>query len=155
MGIFSRITFRKISQILMIVVCWNFFLGSPVFLGGKGNITSEILFKKKIHSKGFSGCIRKFVVNGHQYELSQLTSNEIISTSNISKLFEFVISYKVTNPYILDECTIDKCSFVKCIHGGRCQSSSSICLCPLGFGGDFCEKKLDLNVCMMRMMIWY
>lgn len=60
--------------------------GSPVFLGGKGNLTAETLAKKKIHtSKGFSGCIRKFVVNGHQYELSKLSNNEIISTSNLSK----------------------------------------------------------------------
>jgi hypothetical protein len=62
------------------------FAGSPIYLGGKGNVTSETLFKKKIHTtKGFSGCLRKFVVNGHQYEISKLSGGDIVSTLNLSK----------------------------------------------------------------------
>ncbi|CRL00020.1 CLUMA_CG013308, isoform A [Clunio marinus] len=115
-GIFSRITFRSL-----------------VFLGGKGNFTTEALLKKKIHStKGFSGCIRKFIINGHQYELSTTSSSDVIASSN------------------LNECTIDQCSFIKCLHGGKCQSNSASCLCPLGFGGEFCEKKLDLKYPMFN-----
>lgn len=45
---------------------------------------------------------------------------------------------------VTDECAIDQCSFIKCLHGGKCLSTS--CLCPLGFGGKFCDKKLDLKV---------
>lgn len=87
-GIFSRITFREFLLAIEAIpsVEPSLISGSPVFLGGKGNFTSETLHKKKIHtSKGFSGCIRKFIVNGHQYELSKLSSNEIISTSNLSQ----------------------------------------------------------------------
>lgn len=86
-GIFSRITFREFCfDFPRGLVMSHLPSGSPVYLGGKGNITSETLFKKKIHTtKGFSGCIRKFVVNGHQFELFKLSSGEIISTLNLSE----------------------------------------------------------------------
>lgn len=87
-GIFSRITFRNYFivhgdlyfELLSI-------LGTPIYLGSRGNSTSENL------SKGFSGCIRKFVVNGHEYELSKLSSKEIMSLSNLSEYTLHVMRY--------------------------------------------------------------
>lgn len=35
-----------------------------------------------------------------------------------------------------------------CQHGGKCLTSedSAVCLCPLGFSGDLCEIRVDLQV---------
>lgn len=50
--------------------------------------------------------------------------------------------------YITEECTADRCSRVPCQHGGKCLTSeeSAVCLCPLGFSGDLCEIRVDLQV---------
>ncbi|KAG5891301.1 hypothetical protein JTB14_000182 [Gonioctena quinquepunctata] len=52
------------------------------------------------------------------------------------------------NHSILEECTADRCSRVPCQHGGKCLTSdnSAVCLCPLGFSGDLCEIRVDLQV---------
>lgn len=50
--------------------------------------------------------------------------------------------------FFAEECTADKCSRVPCQHGGKCLTSetSAVCLCPLGFSGDLCEIRVDLQV---------
>ncbi|KAJ8964020.1 hypothetical protein NQ317_008588 [Molorchus minor] len=53
--------------------------------------------------------------------------------------------------FIIDkrkECTADRCSRVPCQHGGKCFTSndSAFCLCPLGFSGDLCEIRVDLQL---------
>ncbi|CAD7077010.1 unnamed protein product [Hermetia illucens] len=47
-----------------------------------------------------------------------------------------------------EDCTTDKCVKYPCQHGGKCLPSDqgAVCLCPLGYGGDLCEMRLDLQV---------
>ena len=75
--------------------------------------------------------------------------------------------------YFVGECIGEACSEVECQHGGKCVASPTsndssniiktiypveataysspilptpICLCPLGYTGNFCEKQLNLEV---------
>lgn len=63
---FSRITFRE-----------------PVFLGGTGNITG--LNKKLPVVIGFSGCIRKFIANEHEYNFEMVPFGDIIHGFDVRK----------------------------------------------------------------------
>jgi len=66
-GLFSRITFRE-----------------PVFLGGIGNITG--LTKRLPLAEGFSGCIRRFVANEHDYKFTEHPLGDVINGFDIRKL---------------------------------------------------------------------
>ncbi|XP_016968215.1 pikachurin isoform X2 [Drosophila biarmipes] len=110
-GLFSRITFRE-----------------PVFLGGIGNITG--LTKRLPLAEGFSGCIRRFVANEHDYKFTEHPLGDVI------------------NGFDIQDCSTDKCVRYPCQHGGKCLPSDqgAICLCPIGFVGDLCEIRMDLQV---------
>ncbi|XP_019866819.1 pikachurin [Aethina tumida] len=100
----------------------------PLFIGGPGNTTG--LGEKLPVSKGLKGCIRHLEVNDHPYKFALEPKGE------------------TTKGYGIEECTADRCSRVPCQHGGKCLTSetSAVCLCPLGFSGDLCEIRVDLQV---------
>ncbi|XP_055847486.1 uncharacterized protein LOC129913052 isoform X2 [Episyrphus balteatus] len=100
----------------------------PVFLGGTGNITG--LAKRLPVYEGMVGCIRRFVANEHEYSFSEHPLGDV------SKGFD------------IQDCTTDKCFKYPCQHEGKCLPSDqgAICLCPMGFVGDLCELRLDLQV---------
>ncbi|XP_044746396.1 pikachurin [Coccinella septempunctata] len=100
----------------------------PVFIGGPGN-TTNIAEKLPVVS-GFKGCIRHLEINDHIYNFGLEPKGEAIKGLGI------------------EECTADRCSRVPCQHGGKCLTGpeSAVCLCPLGFSGDLCEIRVDLQV---------
>ncbi|EDV37684.1 uncharacterized protein Dana_GF11287 [Drosophila ananassae] len=100
----------------------------PVFLGGIGNITG--LAKRLPMAEGFAGCIRRFVANEHDYKFTEHPLGDVI------------------NGFDIQDCSMDKCVRYPCQHGGKCLPSDkgAICLCPIGFVGDLCEIRMDLQV---------
>lgn len=96
-GIFSRITFRTHIHKHTIYMTVGIFklnyspnsLGSLLYLGGIVNETRESMTQKNIHTdKGFTGCIRKFIINGKSYvrtETSNFTRPAILSSADISE----------------------------------------------------------------------
>lgn len=100
----------------------------PVFLGGIGNITG--LAKRLPLAEGFAGCIRRFVANEHDYKFTEHPLGD------------------VTNGFDIQDCSTDKCVHYPCQHGGKCLHSDqgAVCLCPIGFVGDLCEIRMDLQV---------
>ncbi|XP_065220791.1 pikachurin-like [Planococcus citri] len=104
----------------------------PVFIGARGNTT--VLSDKMPTDRGFKGCVRYLEINGVLYNFAA------------SPLGDAVAGFDV------EECVADRCSNIPCKHGGKCVTSddSATCLCPLGFIGDLCETRLDLQVPMFN-----
>ncbi|TMW54579.1 hypothetical protein DOY81_000373 [Sarcophaga bullata] len=100
----------------------------PVFLGGTGNITG--LANRLPLTTGYLGCIRRFVANEHDYKFEEHPLGD------------------VTKGFDIQDCITDKCFKYPCQHGGKCLPSDqgAICLCPIGFVGDLCEIRMDLQV---------
>ncbi|ALC41301.1 SP2353 [Drosophila busckii] len=100
----------------------------PVFLGGIGNITG--LAKRLPLAEGFAGCIRRFVANEHDYKFTEHPLGDVI------------------NGFDIQDCSTDKCVRYPCQHGGKClpTDEGAVCLCPIGFVGDLCEIRMDLQV---------
>ncbi|KAL0278979.1 UNVERIFIED_CONTAM: hypothetical protein PYX00_000637 [Menopon gallinae] len=100
----------------------------PVFIGGPGNTTG--LADKLPIEVGLKGCIRHLEINDHSY------SFELSPEGDSVKGFDVV------------ECTSDRCSKVPCQHSGKClmNGEEAVCLCPLGFTGDLCQTRVDLQV---------
>ncbi|XP_012530210.1 pikachurin [Monomorium pharaonis] len=100
----------------------------PLFVGGPGNTTG--LERLPVRT-GFKGCIRHLEANEHHYR------------------FPLAPQGDAANGFDIEECTADRCSKVPCSHGGKCLTTggdTAVCLCPLGYTGDLCETRVDLQV---------
>ncbi|XP_076379382.1 pikachurin isoform X2 [Megalopta genalis] len=100
----------------------------PLFVGGPGNTTG--LERLPVRT-GFKGCVRHLEANEHHYR------------------FPLAPQGDATNGFDVEECTADRCSKVPCSHGGKCLTTggdTAVCLCPLGYTGDLCETRVDLQV---------
>ncbi|XP_044575810.1 pikachurin-like [Cotesia glomerata] len=100
----------------------------PLFVGGPGNTTG--LDRLPVRT-GFKGCIRHLEANEHRYR------------------FPLAPQGDAANGFDVEECTADRCSKVPCSHGGKCLTTggdTAVCLCPLGYTGDLCETRVDLQV---------
>ncbi|XP_011315506.1 pikachurin [Fopius arisanus] len=100
----------------------------PLFVGGPGNTTGLERLPVRI---GFRGCVRHLEANDHHYRLALAPEGDTI------------------NGFDVEECTADRCSKVPCSHGGKCLTTggdTAVCLCPLGYTGDLCETRVDLQV---------
>ncbi|XP_071533608.1 pikachurin-like isoform X2 [Panulirus ornatus] len=142
-GLFSRITFRE-----------------PLYVGGSNNLTS--LAPRLGVTSGLQGCVRRLQVNDHVYRFRR---SDPFREPNLSS------DYAALDGWGITECIGDACSEVECQHGGKCVASTQdaknfsratttptpppffaspppapVCLCPLGYSGDFCEKQLNLEV---------
>ncbi|CAB4065123.1 unnamed protein product [Lepeophtheirus salmonis] len=81
---------------------------------------------------GFSGCIKRLEINNKVYDFR---SKEHGGDSQFGM--------------DITECPEDNCVLIPCQHNGKCvplESGHNICQCPLGFGGEFCEKAVDVKV---------
>ncbi|XP_060825849.1 pikachurin-like [Bombus pascuorum] len=100
----------------------------PLFIGGPGNTTG--LERLPVRT-GFKGCVRHLEANEHRYR------------------FPLAPQGDAANGFDVEECTADRCSKVPCSHGGKCLTTggdTAVCLCPLGYTGDLCETRVDLQV---------
>ncbi|XP_029046071.2 pikachurin-like isoform X2 [Osmia bicornis bicornis] len=100
----------------------------PLFVGGPGNTTG--LDRLPVRT-GFKGCVRHLEANEHRYR------------------FPLAPQGDAANGFDVEECTADRCSKVPCSHGGKCLTTggdTAVCLCPLGYTGDLCETRVDLQV---------
>ncbi|KAK0089340.1 hypothetical protein PV325_007884 [Microctonus aethiopoides] len=100
----------------------------PLFIGGPGNTTG---LERLPVTLGFRGCIRHLEANEHHYHFPLPPLGDAI------------------NGFDVEECTADRCSKVPCSHGGKCLTTggdTAVCLCPLGYTGDLCETRVDLQV---------
>lgn len=95
------------------------------FLGGSPNISQIV---QRVHTnRGFHGCVRTLQINERNYDFSRDTIDGID----------------------IDQCTSDACYHTTCLNGGHCALSDDnqkICICPLGFTGEYCEMQTEFLI---------
>ncbi|XP_011498922.1 PREDICTED: pikachurin [Ceratosolen solmsi marchali] len=100
----------------------------PLFVGGPGNTSG---LERLPVRNGFWGCVRNLEINEQRYRFPLAPQGDAL------------------NGFDVEKCTADRCSKVPCEHGGKCLTTggdTAVCLCPLGYTGDLCETRVDLQV---------
>ncbi|XP_064625648.1 pikachurin-like [Lineus longissimus] len=103
-------------------------LKRDLFLGGFPD--KQLLHKRAGLSVGFNGCVEKLEINSRSYDFRR-------------QPFVGDAIYGLD----VDECSASVCKGVRCLNNGSCQPQSPdkhVCLCPLGFVGDNCERAVSL-----------
>ncbi|XP_022241619.1 pikachurin-like isoform X2 [Limulus polyphemus] len=100
-----------------------------LYLGGSPNIS--LVNERTGCQQGFIGCVRHLEINTREYDFRSGSRGDAVEGADVG------------------ECSADVCNKVTCLHGGQCVAESPdhwICLCPLGYTGDFCERAVELIV---------
>ncbi|XP_076319597.1 pikachurin-like isoform X2 [Tachypleus tridentatus] len=100
-----------------------------LYLGGSPNIS--LVNERTGCQQGFIGCVRRLEINTREYDFRSGGRGDAVEGADVG------------------ECSADVCNKVTCLHGGQCVAESlnhGICLCPLGYAGDFCEQAVELVV---------
>lgn len=105
-------------------------LRQNLYLGGYTNM--DTIAPRVNTTKTFVGCVQEMIVNGYRYDFRK---GGLVGDS------DFGIN--------VGECSEGLCDNVVCQNGGVCHAKTadlSVCLCPLGFHGEICEKETSVQI---------
>ena len=90
--------------------------------------------------------VPKFKLHFASYSLFQLERNQLYLHTSTVIMYGFLEISVVSNCLFSFSFSPDDspCTKLGCLNGGVCRTSSSgdiVCLCPLGFEGETCEKR--------------
>ncbi|XP_076441439.1 LOW QUALITY PROTEIN: pikachurin-like [Babylonia areolata] len=105
-------------------------LRQNLYIGGYSRMTS--ISARVNTSKTFVGCVQHLIINGYRYDFRK---GGLVGDS------EFGVN--------VGECSEGLCERVFCHNGGTCHAKTAdthVCLCPLGFHGDECEKETAVQI---------
>ncbi|XP_076343695.1 pikachurin-like isoform X2 [Tachypleus tridentatus] len=100
-----------------------------LYLGGSPNIS--LVQGRTGCQQGFVGCVRHLEINTRKYDFRYGNRGDALEGVDVG------------------ECSADKCRKVTCLNGGQCVAAwpnNPICVCPLGYSGDLCERAVELVV---------
>ncbi|KAK7495830.1 hypothetical protein BaRGS_00012820, partial [Batillaria attramentaria] len=105
-------------------------LRQNLYLGGYSNM--DAIASRANTTKTFVGCIQEMIVNGYRYDFRKGgLVGDTESGVNVG------------------ECSEGLCDGVVCQNGGTCHAKTAdsvVCLCPLGFHGEICEKETPVRI---------
>ncbi|XP_053624887.1 basement membrane-specific heparan sulfate proteoglycan core protein isoform X4 [Plodia interpunctella] len=104
-------------------------LDTPLFVGG---VDESIILNENVGvSDGFNGCIKDLSVFNDPVNII----NSSIQSANI----------KECSTYDRGDIPESESVCSQCRNGGACEPDSSVCSCPLGFSGTYCENRVSDN----------
>lgn len=105
-------------------------LRQNLYVGGYSNMTA--ITSRVNTDKAFVGCVQHLIINGYRYDFRKAA---LVGDS------DFGIN--------VGDCSEGICDNTVCQNSGTCHAKTAdttICLCPLGFHGDMCEKETPVRI---------